>query len=281
MNVNYNNGEIRIFSYIFQTKLHSISKDDIQVFVINLDRTPERYEKVKDQLRANNIKHERFSAVDGYNLEIIHKQTGDRFLGKDLKTGKTQILPNEHYTISCPSADIKYFSKYFTDYNVTRTLTAGEFGCYCSHREIWNSMVLNNVKYALILEDDITFSPNFEKKFTTLINNLPYQWDIIYLYVATDPQKNTLTVLNNSNIKKFQADNYGITLTAGYLINLNAAKKLFELSENFSLAIDDLMSEHVNNKKIQAYKTSEHYLTAPVGVNPEDSTIFDMGRPHF
>nr|WP_261763585.1 glycosyltransferase family 25 protein [Rickettsia parkeri] len=37
---------------------------------------------------------------------------------------------------------------------LNHTLTAGELGCYCNHREIWLKMVKDNIPYALIIKDD-------------------------------------------------------------------------------------------------------------------------------
>ena len=42
-----------------------------KIYVISLDRTPERYEYVRKQLDKFNLKHERFSGVDGKLLRVF------------------------------------------------------------------------------------------------------------------------------------------------------------------------------------------------------------------
>lgn len=277
----YQIGEIRFLNYIIQTKHQELTKNDIKVFVISLDRTPERYIRVQQQLAKDEIIHSKFSAIDGYNIKIVDKNTYTTFFGKDLKKGITSLIPGNIYYVYTPSGLIKHISKLVTDYNISHTMTAGEFGCFISHREIWNLMIKQNINYALVLEDDITLIHDFNTRLENMLKTLPKEWDIIYFFVATHPLKEKYTILNNSNLEKFKADGYDVTLTAGYLINKAAAKKLYMLSNEFSVAVDDFISNQINASRIQAYKTTTSYLTAPIGSNPEDSTIYEMGRPHY
>ncbi|WP_158706897.1 glycosyltransferase family 25 protein [Candidatus Phycorickettsia trachydisci] len=270
------NGEVKISSrifkneLIFQTKFNSISKKDIQVFVISLDRTPERYETMKNQLQANDIIHQKFSAVDGYNLNIVHSKTGDKFCGKDLKDMKISILPNERYDILCPSSKSSYFSS-------GRIFTAGEFGCHCSHREIWHKIVSHNIEYALVLEDDIIFPTDFQKKFTDLINNLPNEWGVIYLYAVVDPAKK-IKIKNNSHIIKFRPNSHLVYGTVAYLITFKAAKEMLAVSEGFSGPIDESMSKAIDTEKVRAYQALQISLSTPDHLTKGESIIRSMGR---
>lgn len=266
--------EISLFSKVVQTRSQKISTDEVQTFVINLDRTPQRYENVKAQLDKNNIRYERFSAVDGYNLEITNKATGERFLGSDLKSGKIKLSADIVYGIKCPlSGEIIFKSG--------GLLTAREFGCFCSHRDIWQKMVNEKIKYALTVEDDITLIDNFNLHYTNLLNKLPYQWDLIYLFSLSESSKQAIVLSNNNILKKYTADGKQIYSMAGYLINIDAAKKLLEQSKNFNAPVDHFISNELNNGVVKIYKTSIEYLTAPIGIDPKDSTIHEMGRENF
>lgn len=160
-------------------KTKAILENDIKVFVMNLDRSPERYKKISQQLQENGLTYERFNAIDGYLLEIVDDK-GLKFSGRDIKSNPRLLLPNSYYTIRCPSEHVEYYS----DFSILpRTLTAGEFGVYCSHREIWYKMVQENIPYALILEDDSVFSANFREQFLNTISTLPSYWDFVYLYM--------------------------------------------------------------------------------------------------
>lgn len=274
----YKKGEIRIFSYIIQTKFTSIKKDEIKTFVINLDRTPERYEKVKKQLDQNNIEHERFSAIDGYNLEITRGSNGHSFSGQDLKVRKERLLPNESYKIATPSGDVNYV---FDIDIIDRALTAGEFGCTYSHREIWGKMVKENIKYALIFEDDVTLLPGFQDRLNSMINKMPQEWDILYFYLITPKKGNKVLNILNNDIQKIIPNRQSVFSAAGYLVNIDSARKLFELTSKLNLSADHQISFYINQNQIKAYKTKEYYITAPNAKNPEDSLLFEMGREQF
>ncbi len=274
----YNYSEIKIGSYIIPIKHESINRDELKTYVINLDRTPERYKKVKKQLDEAGVKHERFSAVDGYSLKLYDPSKSATFTGHDLKDGKYELKPNSKYIIKCPNIKLEYFS----DFKVLdRTLTAGEFGCYCSHMEIWHNMILHNIKYTLVLEDDITLEDEFNKKFDRLIKSLPQDWDIVYLYLKSPQEKQFNKVFFNEELLKVMPDNIFVYMAAGYLISKKGAKKLVKYSNSFTYPIDNRMSEAINDNIVNAYKTKSFYITTPMGQSPEDSTIHQMGRKIF
>ncbi|NRB11368.1 MAG: glycosyltransferase family 25 protein [Rickettsiaceae bacterium] len=275
----YNYTELKIGSYIIPIKSDSINQDELKTYVINLDRTPERYKKVKKQLDDFGLKHERFSAVDGYLLELHDTSKSATFTGYDIKDGKYELQPNSRYLIRCPNMELEYLSNF--DDIIKRTLTAGEFGCYCSHMEMWHNMASQNIKYALVLEDDITLEDEFSKNFAELITNLPKDWDIIYLYLGYSPGKQFNKIVFNDKLLKIMPDNLFIYATAGYLISKKGAEKLMKYSSSFSYPIDNRMSQALNERIINAYKTKSLYINTPLSQDPRDSTIHEMGRNIF
>lgn len=274
----YNKEQIKIGPYILQFHYDYIDKNKLKTYVISLDRTPERYVNVKKQLDNIGLMHSRFNAVDGYDLVFSDRDSSATFKGKDIKDGNYTLNENHKYLVYCPSIEIEYNS----DFNkLNRTLTAGEFGCYCSHIEIWNNIVKNNIEYALIFEDDVTLDKDFYQFFDKLTKKLPKGWDIIYLHVAHHPFKNLNKILFHDQLLKFGSDQLGVSLTSGYLISKKGAKKLKSYSRTFTFPIDDKISNAINKGFINAYKTKNLYVTAPNGAKPEDSTIHQMGRDHF
>ncbi len=241
-------------------------ENDIKVFVINLDRTPQRYQKITQQLQKNGLNYERFNAIDGYLLEIVDDK-GLKFSGQDIKSNPGLLLPNSYYTIRCPSEYIEYYS----DFSIlARTLTAGEFGVYCSHREIWYKMVQENIPYALILEDDSVFSTNFREQFLKTISTLPSYWDFVYLYMILYTKKSVLhSVYNNPLLKKIGTK--GFTAATAYMISLPAAKVLLDSSKKFTWPIDHVMERSIVSKEMKAY------AIWPFPISPEgDSIIGEM-----
>lgn len=262
----FGSNEISLFYITYQLKTIPISEKDIKIFVINLDYSTSRHNNINKQFIHINLPYERFRAVNGYELSIAN-QKGEKFTGLDLKNNPSLLSLDNNYTIFCPSENINYYA-------LNRTLTAGEFGCYCSHREIWLKMVEENIPYALILEDDAILGENFYKKFSTIIKSLPSDWDLVYLFLMHLPRQKFYKIYNNPYLKKINTQRYFYTST-GYLINLKAATKLLKYSKSFSEPIDDSIAQEVADSRIQAY------ITTPFLINTDfkDSTIIEMGRP--
>lgn len=73
-------------------------------------------------------------------------------------------------------------------YGQSRNFFPGEIGCYLSHMEVWKDIVENNIKHALVFEDDSLIDPNkFFKHLDLIMNNLPKEEYYISLYHS--PQK--------------------------------------------------------------------------------------------
>lgn len=49
------------------------------------------------------------------------------------------------------------------------------------HVKIYNSIVKENLDFGIILEDDAVFVDNFNEKLKTTIDNLPADWDVVFL----------------------------------------------------------------------------------------------------
>lgn len=94
-----------------------------KIFIINLDRSPERYQHALAQLAQwPELPIERIAAADGRALP------------------PEQL--NQHYS---EPLNRRYYHK---------LLTVGEKGCYLSHIWCWQKIVEEQLDFALILEDD-------------------------------------------------------------------------------------------------------------------------------
>lgn len=103
---------------------------------INLDRRPERWQRIQRAFTAHGIESvRRFSAIDGNEVELpphwIH--------------------------------------------------TPGAYGCLVSHVQIVREARDAGLSSVLIFEDDAVFDPQFEEKFATFIQELPADWDMLFL----------------------------------------------------------------------------------------------------
>ena len=57
---------------------------------------------------------------------------------------------------------------------------SGSWGCYCSHRQILEYCLNNNIKSMIVLEDDAVLRDGFSEKVTKFIKNVPDDWQMLY-----------------------------------------------------------------------------------------------------
>jgi len=57
----------------------------------------------------------------------------------------------------------------------------GHYGCWDSHRRLLEKIKQENIEYTLILEDDVVVIDNFNEVFQLILNELPEDWDLLYL----------------------------------------------------------------------------------------------------
>jgi GR25 family glycosyltransferase involved in LPS biosynthesis len=112
-------------------------------FIINLDRKPERFIYVKDQLDKMGITgYQRISGVDGFQL------TRDELV------------------------------KYGSTYELTER--RGIAGCAASHIKVWRYIAEKKLGWCLILEDDAHFHPKFLELFRKYWTSVPKSARIIF-----------------------------------------------------------------------------------------------------
>jgi len=61
------------------------------------------------------------------------------------------------------------------------THSAGAYGCLLSHVEVVREAQRSNASSVLIFEDDAMLDPDFQNKFATFSNEVPGDWDMLYL----------------------------------------------------------------------------------------------------
>lgn len=94
------------------------------VFVINLDRRPDRMVEMATQLRALGLDYQRFAAIDGAD----------------------------------PAARVAQASVWRFVINQKKWPVRGELACAASHIELWHRFLASEATHALILEDDVSLS---------------------------------------------------------------------------------------------------------------------------
>lgn len=175
-------------------------QERIKTFVINLDYRTDRWEKFlcKSQKEFEVLKYKRFSAVDGKKLKSSCQLQ--------------QIFENN-------------------DYKMRR----GMVGCFMSHVKLYCDLIYDDDADAyLLLEDDIDFVKDFEKKYFHLLSQLKEDWSLCFLghHVRDLSQKelfyddDKLPELEKVNVYKSFVMSLGGT--TGYLISKKGAKEILD-----------------------------------------------------
>lgn len=169
----------------------------IPVFVINLDSSPERYQHAEQQLQALGISAQRFRGI----------------YGKDLSAAEVDACYDK-------TANLQHFR---------RSLSAGELGCYLSHRGVWQQMIDQQIDVAIVLEDDIEVDPRLPHAIGQIAAFTG--WDHIKLSDDRDTPPYQRKLLSDG----FELVNFKRVpnCATGYAISLSGARKMLSRQQFF------------------------------------------------
>ena len=184
--------------------------------------------------------------------------------------------------------DSSNLSKKIIEENFTKNFskwgTKHAFGCALSHIKVWKKILENNDEYALILEDDVVFENNFKKEFKDIINNVPDNFDILYLGcfgcgVNYKISNLGLRIYGKGELKKIN-DKIIIPrhalATHGYIISKKGCKKILDLllGKIFN-SIDICLNDILINKNANIYASTPLLInqTSTVKYNPSKHPI--------
>jgi glycosyl transferase family 25 len=122
-------------------------------------------------------------------------------------------------------------------------LSAGEVACYKSHRGLWEHINDTEVPYALIFEDDLVVSPGITKKDIIDAIKNSEGFDIIFLGHCGGGEFG----LGEKQFSSPETLSGTAQCLHAYVISREAIKKLLELPEDFSVAIDELTQNFCSN----------------------------------
>lgn len=224
-----------------------INKYFEKVYVITLSRATDR--------RMHFIKE-----LNGLDYEIFYGQDKELFDIDELKRSDiyNETLAKAHHRYGKP-------------------MPAGMIGCSWSHRLVYEDIVKNNYKNALVLEDDIVIDEDAIKILAEALSELPLNWELIYLGFAANekaPPNGKFKKLLYHVLRLFKRINFSHKTidnlfpkkiskhiytsgyhdcTHAYGINNSGAKKLIELQTPISFFPDNLLAHAATNKIICAY----------------------------
>ena len=131
------------FGEILKRNTFDINEYFDNIYCLNLDRRTDRWGKVSKEFEKFNIEVERFSAIDGDDLEF-------ESISKEIQNLSNEGLIENKYALACLR----------------------------SHREIIKDAKSKGYGRILIFEDDIIFSEDFRKKIKKIVD---IDWNLTYL----------------------------------------------------------------------------------------------------
>ncbi|MCR5506677.1 MAG: glycosyltransferase family 25 protein [bacterium] len=120
--------------------------NNLVIYLINLDRSPERLSAMQEKLSKLGLKFVRVPAVDGKKTEFTDKQVNAK---------KYSLLHGKY-------------------------ITPTEVACYISHYNTMVEFLKSDKKFALVLEDDMIFSDKFLDVLSALLKKSD-DWDLVKL----------------------------------------------------------------------------------------------------
>lgn len=210
----------RVCSMFDETSDDHVSR----ILVINLDRQPARWNRIKTELRRLRCRTgaplttivRRLSATDARHLDKAIPTT--KLDHKYTLADQLRVEPNPLVPLNSRAAEL------------TIEMSAQEKAVALSHIDAWTVVANSTEGYTLILEDDIFFEYGFAKAAQSLwddIRTSKFSPDILYLSY-NDIRRNPPSSELSSCASYFLAKP-GLWFASGYILSQEGAKKLLSL----------------------------------------------------
>ena len=215
----------------------------IDIYLINLDRRPERLKNMQYQLDYLQLPFTRIPAIDGKHIE-------------------QNISMKTNYNFSLhPETKLRFewIEEAINDKRKNNENTYGNVGCWQSHLQTYflirdKAEKTNNDGLVLILEDDIVIEKRFLADVKKYLKLLPSDWDIFFLGSISGKCMEIIT--------KKLCRGYDMWRASSYIINgSKTAKKLISMSNTMHIQISDHMWRDHFKKDLKAYIFTEAHLT--------------------
>jgi GR25 family glycosyltransferase involved in LPS biosynthesis len=176
---------------------------DIEALVLHLERASERRGQVARIFAALNMPAQIIPAVDGKLLTAL-----------ELRCYRPDMF-KPHYPFE---------------------LTLGEIGCFLSHRQCWEHIVVSGKRGALIIEDDVEIAPEaFSSLLPLVLSAIPLG---AYVRFPHKPGRESGTsVLMGDGFEVFEPISPGLG-TVGQFVSRDAAQALLAASNTFDRPVD-------------------------------------------
>ena len=132
-----------------------------------------------------------------------------------------------------------------------RQFYPGEIGCYLSHLEVWQDIVKNKIKHALIFEDDSLIKPeHFFNRLHLIMSNLPENGYYISLYHSPQTGHIRSSGKFNEYLYNVRFDLWG---TVSYILDLQKATEFVENLTPLLYPLDQAITHYASTKNRHMY----------------------------
>jgi GR25 family glycosyltransferase involved in LPS biosynthesis len=176
-------------------------QQEINVFIINLDRSHMRKYNITAQLYLHGLEFNRFNAIDGRNYTFNEKE---KTLFSGIINENKEIIAN---------------GKTITDEEIEQK-RKNIMSCALSHILIWKQNIDNGP--VLILEDDIIFTSYFKQKLINgfkLIEEYDPNWHILWISSGDPGNREIITTFGNHSIYRMNPPEYNGQGAMGYILS--------------------------------------------------------------
>ena len=171
--------------------------------------------------------------------------------------------------------DSKFISS-IKKYNMSKS----EIACILSHKKVWKKIVAEKIPYACVLEDDVHLSssfPDFIKDTNWLTDNFDVIKTETYLqrvYLSFKKIK-----ARNRLLRQLASIHYG---TAGYIVSLKGAIKLFDITQQLDRPLDHLIfAVETTNSEFRVMQMCPALCIQEVVLHPDASPSSDIEDDRF
>lgn len=195
----------------------------VKIYVINLERSVERRNEIIKIMKKYSIPFEFFEGIDGNKL-------------------------SEEFIDQCRTRSNNWYQE---DEGAGKSMKKGEIGVAMSHYYIYQKMQAEDIKYAIILEDDAEFDQRFQQfvKRKTDLEDLMKKFDLLLLaYCGHDAdyyKPGVCSYWYRKNINKSIMAGVPVKWywsAMGYLISKKGAELLVDKQGEFPCVTADILT---------------------------------------
>lgn len=178
-------------------------------YIINLDRSPERYNYVAPKVESLGYEITRIPAIDGADLS------------------EQELIDSTNFTA---------FKIFASEYP-----RRGTIGCSLSHLNTWKRFLESNNEFAVVFEDDVDFNPTTLKNIIAELQQNKNLWDVVTFEISHNGTPLTIKKLDSSQ-HKLSVYLTEISHTGAYILNRKAAQKLVQKFLPIKMPVDHYMT---------------------------------------